>query len=229
MSSSASPTFTRIDIFGKGFISGLSMTSCVVAKLVNDNILNMDGTIDRTDIEAYARLQKRSLWLYIYYLWQQNHDRVDVFARMSKSVPGGGVKASSSNFVSEVVRHLSVKGHVVVDHSNPAKEDLVEFVNLVIEEYSEVVTIPFLEGIYKRVSKKQLEYNSFIMTENRQLDEKVNEMSSKFRIEDTDIYTIEDGQPVILRSKDPKQTLKLNVKYRDDVGLRPHATQYTNL
>jgi len=202
-----------MDIFGKGFISGLSMTSCAVAKLVNDNVLNMDGTIDRTDVEAYTRLQKRSLWLYIYYLWQQNKDRVDVFARMSKTVPGGGSKASAPNFISEVVRHLSNKGHIVVDNKNPTKEDLVDFVNLVIEEYNEVVTIPFLEGIYRRVSEKQLEYNSFIMTENRQLDEKVNAMSSKFRIEDTDVYTIEDGQPVILRSSDPKQTLKLNVKY----------------
>lgn len=132
---------------------------------------------------------------------------------MTKKSDNGGYKASAARFVNVVIVYLDQKGYNVKDKSNPSKEDLVEFINQLLDEYIDIISIPFLEGIYRRVSQKQEVFNDFLIRENALLDDQIRDANARIRIEDGDMFTIVDGQPVILRSKDPSRSIKLNLKY----------------
>lgn len=217
-------SFNNTDVFGKGFVYALSMSYCVVGKLINDNVLNMDGTIDRRDIVAWQNTSKRTIWLYIYYLWQHNRD-LPIFIKMSQVV-GGIQKASARLFVDTIVQYLMSKQYVVIAQEGIlSKDNLADFIELCLSDSNNnagAIRIPFLENMFRRISEKQELYNDYIEDENNELQRRIDEVQSQetkdVKVEETDVYAMTPDNKILLKPKGVGQPIELRLNVQMDGG-----------
>lgn len=220
-------TFNDKSIFGKGFNRNIANTMCVVAKMVNDNVLNMDGTIDRRDHIAYQNVLKRDMWLYVYYLWQHNR-HLEVFDKMTLKQNNDIPKGSAKGFIFGIIGYMQSKGYSIIDHPEIlTKDNVADFIDQVIIEYSDKIEIPFLKNIYRRVYEKQDEYNRMLEQENQELDRKIQELKDQGPVvNETDIYVMDENSNhiVMLKPKDQEnaQPIKLQINVRTQDGGRQH-------
>ena len=63
-------TFDHPFIFGKPFMGKRSNYKCVLTRLLMDEILSLDGALD---LEKIQESDLTDMWVYVYYLWTENH------------------------------------------------------------------------------------------------------------------------------------------------------------
>jgi hypothetical protein len=203
------PTYFDPRIFGEGFNASIAASYCVVARLVNDDVLNMDGTIDRRiphnglSRPEFDRVKLKHLWLYIYYLWENNNNHIDLFRSMNDGLKRE-TAASADAFIDKVTQFLQANGYVAQDPLT--KENLADFIDLAITKHNDKIKIPFLEGIYRRVTAQQLKYNDFIEEDIVRLGNEVEtykrQAMENVPVKEVDFYSIKnDGEMMLLKPK----------------------------
>lgn len=150
--------FSRKEIFGTKFKSSIDDCFCVVSKMLFNDKINLDGTIDITQA---ANLKKEELWSYIYYLYFYNHTNVTIFTSMTN--PDNG-KASAEKFYSAVISLTEDENETTDTNSNtnskPVKSfdvtTLIIFVNEVIEEFGKELVNPIFDYLSVLMKKNVL-------------------------------------------------------------------------
>jgi hypothetical protein len=147
--------FSRKEIFGTKFKSSIDDCFCVVSKMLFNDRINLDGTIDITQA---ANLKKEHLWSYIYYLYFYNHTNVTIFTSMTN--PDNG-KASAEKFYSAVISLTEGENETTDTNSNtPVKSfdvtTLIIFVNEVIEEFGKELINPIFDYLSVLMKKNVL-------------------------------------------------------------------------
>lgn len=131
------------------FYSSLGSIEYSIIKMYVNNRINTDGSLI---LENSNNLDKKDLWLYVYYLWQHNK-HIDVFELMTHKN-----KASASLFIkvirstldnnlqnSSIVDDLYNDYDLIID-----KTDLINFIILIFEKYKNI-KIPIIESIMDRI------------------------------------------------------------------------------
>jgi len=141
--------FSRKEIFGSKFKATIDACFCVVSKMLFNDKINIDGTIDITEA---SNLKKEELWSYIYYLYFYNHSNVTIFQSMTNKDNG---KASAEQFYAAVVsltENENENAYTDVNvnvNSHPAKpfdiSTLIIFINEVIEEFGKELVNPIFD------------------------------------------------------------------------------------
>ena len=132
--------FTNNMVFGTKFKSTIGPCYCMVSKLIFEEKINIDGSIN---LEKVGLFLKDELWSYIYYLYYYNNEFIDEFKDMK--LRG---KASAANF------YKVVKGSQY-DSSAPASLNvttMVGYINEIIHKYNDDLFNPiigFLDKILK--------------------------------------------------------------------------------
>lgn len=174
-------------VFGPGFSKLMYRSECIVARLINSNALNIDGSIDYRGPESLTILSRRNLWLYIYYLWQNNNvepEQVPVLYNMNwKRV--GKKQASADNFVKSVTVYLESKQHDI--RPKDAKDvfsefDLIAFINYLIEDYHEELQIPFLTSIIQRIMERAQLSSDYFEQERSEIKQRIAELEEEIEI-----------------------------------------------
>lgn len=133
-------------IFGKGFSKVSKKESNIVSQLISDGVLNFNGTIDMSQI---GKIHKKSLWLYIRYIWQFNHTTHDVYRRMSKDSEVHIDTPLAHNFVKEVLANMSLYRQNIDPSVEEAiavtSTDLASFINATIQ--SQQVIVPMISNL----------------------------------------------------------------------------------
>lgn len=116
------------DIF-YDFYKNVGNIDCEMIKLVTDNKLNLNGTLNQDNISI------KDLWLYIYYLRQNNLDKDEL---NNLSIGGN----ASSTLFAELVLNKSENG---------IKQSLIKFINdLNVKD----LDIPVLNNLYNSVLER---------------------------------------------------------------------------
>lgn len=138
--------FRNQAVFDRSFSPAVDSCFCVVARLVFEGRINVDGTIN---VEQAGYLKKGDVWSYIYYLYTYNHTSVEEFVAM-KDEKG---KASALRFyevVKAVVQNQFVPEVAIVPLD---VNTLIYFINLMCQRYGENMQNPvatFLQSMTKR-------------------------------------------------------------------------------
>lgn len=156
-------TFKNPLIFGRGFGKVSKNDTCIVFQLINEGILNFDGTINLERIESGVGGEgsveyRKSLWLYIRYIWQHNHDTHDTFARMSKDSEANIDTPLAENFIKEVLDYMSP----YTSHNDPTVEDaisitpitLAKFVNETLLAKKAEIKVPMISSLLDLMMQK---------------------------------------------------------------------------
>lgn len=131
------------------FRPNIEHSFCVVSRMMYENRINIDGTID---MEKVGYLRKYHLWSYIYYLYYYNNTSVEEFASM-KSVKNG--RASAENFyavVKDTVDNVFVKGDTIVPFD---VNTLVYFINVIVQRYKGNIQNPIVDYLQMLLEKKE--------------------------------------------------------------------------
>lgn len=149
-------TFNNNAIFEK-FYRTATYADCIIIRMVTDNQLNLDGSLnDVTNITS------KQLWLYIYYIWQHNHEKEGYIFYDMTSRTTNSVKPSAALFVEKIVEFLKERNHrssenfpTVNKNAILVKEDLVAFLKFLYEEdIWKDIQIPALTNLYERVIER---------------------------------------------------------------------------
>jgi hypothetical protein len=132
---------------------------CIVSRMMYENRINVDGTID---MEQAGYVRKYQLWAYIYYLYYYNSSSLDDFQAMktkdenASSLSDARIrvgKASGEKFFM-VVREAVQNGFVKDDEVTAFDVNtLIYFINLMHQRYQGVISNPiaqYLEGLLAR-------------------------------------------------------------------------------
>lgn len=148
--------FSRRELFGTKFKSSIDNCFCVVSKMLFNDKINLDGTIDITQA---VNLKIEELWSYIYYLHFYNHKNVTIFASMTDEN-----KASAEKFYSAVISLTADENESIYTNSNtnsePAKSfdvtTLIIFINNVFEEFGQGLVNPIFDYLSILMKKNVL-------------------------------------------------------------------------
>lgn len=144
--------FTKKEVFGTKFTPAIDTCFCTVSKMVYNDKINPDGTID---INKNGSLSLKELWSYVYYLHFYNHTNVPVFKSMTNQKNG---KANAVLFYTAVTAFVE---NVDEDtEEKPAKPfdntTLIIFINNVIEEFGKQLVNPIFDYLQVLLKKNVL-------------------------------------------------------------------------
>lgn len=140
-------SFRSKQIFESNFRASINTCFNVVAKMLFDGIINVDGTID---MKHTGRLRKYQLWSYIYYLYYYNHSTLDIFANMLEKD-----KANAYLFY-EQVRLFVDSPYVTAGTIKPLDvNSLIYFINKLIHTKGDSLTNPVIHFLQTLLSDKE--------------------------------------------------------------------------
>jgi hypothetical protein len=160
-------SFERKDIFGKNFSKLKGQDHCIVTNLMK--YLTLDGKVKSTNT---SNIDKRELWLYIYYLWRHNpnHAILSKMTEFNKTSQVG--HANAKLFISTVNNFLMTDlGLTIAPEDVPSKEQLILFVNSVLDKTRQLddpISIPIFDTISQYVIemlKREDEENESLFNE----------------------------------------------------------------
>lgn len=205
-------TFDTYEIF-HGFRSIRPKSGCIIAKMIGENHLNLDGTLIRETLDT---LEIVDLWSYIYYLWKNNSD-IELFKQMN------GVNEntlSAQNLVKTILDYLETKRSKFVKvqeyfESTKTtikllidKNDLIAFLDYLSRDTIwHQIKIPILSNLYQQIMKQISKDTELIDTEKEELQSNNN----KSPIVNVNPMVIVDGQNSIYYPEIGKDT---NIVYR---------------
>jgi hypothetical protein len=148
-------TFKDPAVFEKDFKTNVDTSFCIISKMLFNNRINIDGSID---LHQGGFLRKYELWSYIYYLYYYNNSSVEEFVKMKNPQTG---KASALLFY-ESVRD-------VVDNQFIEKDDIVSmdvntliyFINFMVHKYGDNLRNPVVDYLKQLVYRMSFD-SSFI-------------------------------------------------------------------
>lgn len=202
-------SFGTVSVFGKGFSKHVSNSECIVIKMLNGNVLDMDGRLDKTDTEAFKALKKEHLWIYIYYLWLHNYRMIGLFERMTRFVKGIP-RACANCFVKEIQQFMTQNGFLITSDSSEVltREQLIDFIDTLFtyNDYKDRIKIPLLTRIYESVLRFQDKYikdtEEEIQALNKEIaDLEADEDQNALETDDNNVYVLEAADAGTIRSK----------------------------
>lgn len=188
MTDKQSITFNNNTIFEK-FYRTVTYTDCIIIRMITDNQLNLDGSLnDVTNITT------KQLWSYIYYIWQQNHEKDGLIFYEMTSRTQNSIKPSASLFIDKIIEYLKGKNHrssenfpTINKEKFLIKEDLIAFLKFMYEdEQWKDIEIPVLTNLYERIIER-VENESLDTDEVRSLMESNHNLKFCATIEDEKI------------------------------------------
>lgn len=141
-------TFHDKNIFDT-FYNNISKIDYIVLKLLLDDYINIDGSLK---IENVDKIDKKSLWTYIYYLWQHNKNQI-IFKDMTNEQNNN---ASAFLFLSNVIKVLKDKNYKSTENFPYdsgmliEKDDLSMFIMILFKEVQEI-NLPVIESIFDKI------------------------------------------------------------------------------
>lgn len=141
-------TFHDKNIFDT-FYSNISKIDYVVLKLFLDDYINIDGSLKIDNVE---KIDKKTLWTYIYYLWQHNKE-IHIFKDMSNEQNSN---ASAFLFLSNVIKVLKDKNYKSSENYPYdsgmliEKDDLSMFIMILFKEVPNI-NLPIIESIFDKI------------------------------------------------------------------------------
>jgi len=147
--------FSEKNIFGKKFKADIETCFCVISKLLFNEKINLDGTID-ISFNSYFNNNKKisELWSYIYYLCFYNRSFVPVFKRMMNKY---NKKISAENFYSTVI--IFTRDDIDPENIPIITLDartLIIFINKVIEQYNKIMINPIFDYLGVLMKKNSI-------------------------------------------------------------------------
>lgn len=143
-------SFNSKEVFDSKFKANIDTCFCVVSKLLFNNIINIDGSID---IDKAILLKKFQLWSYIYYLYFFNNKVIPEFIAMKTAKND---KASAILFYDTVMKTVNekniqnAKAKVIPFDINT----LIYFINIIIHKYEHNMTNPVIDYLNKILEKQ---------------------------------------------------------------------------
>lgn len=141
-------SFKNKVVFESDFSPNVNRCFCVVAKMLFNNRINVDGTID---VDQAAFLRKYEVWSYIYYLYYYNNSVVEEFAGMRDPLNG---KASAYRMYEQV--RLIVRSPYIPEEGIAPFDvnSLVYFINFMIAKYGLNMMNPVVSYLQQLVSNR---------------------------------------------------------------------------
>ena len=160
-------SFSNFSVFDKRFKNDIEVCTCVVSKMIFAKKVNIDGSIDVSNMPT---LRKHELWSYIYYLFYYNHTSIDEFAQMKSKKIGVASAEGFYKTVREVVDNQYVKSMQNTLMRETGVENvavpmdvqtLIYFINIIVHKYGDNLTNPiidFLKDMF--MQRSQAAFNS---------------------------------------------------------------------
>lgn len=142
-------SFKNKAIFEKEFKPTIEKCFCIVSRMLFNNRINVDGSID---IENAGFLKKYQLWSYIYYLYYFNNSSVEEFVRMKNKENN---KANASQFydvVKSIIQNQFINSDDIVSFD---VNSLVYFINIMIHRYKDNLRNPVIDYLRQILSNKE--------------------------------------------------------------------------
>ena len=134
--------FSKKELFGNHFKPGIDACFCRVSRLVFENKINSNGTID---INKAGQLTRDDLWSYVYYLYFYNNTNIPTFTTMVNQNNG---KASAPLFYQAIFGSESTPLNVDVP-------TLILFINESLEKYGDELVNPIFDYL-KVITQKNI-------------------------------------------------------------------------
>lgn len=157
--------FNNVSVFDKKFKGDIDTCSCVVHKMIFSGKINIDGSID---ISNMVNVHKFELWSYIYYLYYFNNTSVEEFAAMRN--PKNGT-ASAEMFYKTV--KAVVDNQFVYNLTNTGKKEIVVsmdprtlayFINSMVHKYNKDLANPSVNYLETLINESKVaRFNSLIV------------------------------------------------------------------
>jgi len=141
-------SFKSKDVFETKFQTNIDTCFCVVSKLLFNNIINVDGSID---VEKSVLVKKYELWSYIYFLYYFNNKTIDEFISMTTPRTG---KASAVLFYDTVMKTVDEKTTQSTVVTPFSINSLIYFINIIIHKYESKLYNPIISYINKLLEKE---------------------------------------------------------------------------
>jgi len=142
--------FTNKKVFGNRFKNNISLCFCKVTKMMFQEKINVNGTIN---IEMTNDLLLEELWSYIYYLYFYNKGSIDLFKSMMDKKTR---KATAIKFYETVIAYTDIRNSET--STKPAKPFdntiLIEFINKVLAEYKDDLINPVFDYLFKIMQRE---------------------------------------------------------------------------
>lgn len=141
-------SFKNAMVFDKRFKPRLDHCFCVVSRMLFNNRINVDGSID---MENAGFLTKYELWSYIYYLYYYNNSSIDEFVAMKNK---DNSKASAMLFYQSVKK--VIQNQYVADDEVVAFDvnSLVYFINMTVHKYGTDLRNPVIDYLRRILGSK---------------------------------------------------------------------------
>jgi hypothetical protein len=153
--------FNNIAVFDRRFKNDIEVCTCVVSKMVFSKKINIDGSIDTSNMPT---LRKYELWSYIYFLFYYNHTSIDEFASM-KSKRMGTASAEAfyktvrdavdNSYVNETTRVLTVQRDIQDVAVSMDIQTLAYFINSMVHKYESNLTNPIVDFLKDMFMQRQ--------------------------------------------------------------------------
>lgn len=163
-------TFNRSDIFGTNFSKIRRVSDCVVLAILEH--LELNGQVK---IASFDAVDRRTAWLYIYYIWMHNKDNPSLSGFMNNRR-----QTSAILFINAITAYLHERGLIstyassmLVQYPNKitVSAHLIPFVNSLINQYEHdpihSIRIPAFDKMYNMVLER-LKRNA-VQTNNTQI------------------------------------------------------------
>lgn len=134
-------SFKSKDIFDTKFTPNIDICFCIVSKLLFNNILNIDGSID---MEKAITLKKHELWSYIYYLYSFNNNTINEFIAMKTTRNN---KANAELFYNSVLETIGTSSTIDINN-------LIYFINVIIHKYQDNLINPVIDYLKKILTRE---------------------------------------------------------------------------
>ena len=144
-------TFKDPAVFEKDFKGNLESSFCIISKMLFNNRINVDGTID---VAQGGFLRKYELWSYIYYLYYYNNSSVEEFVKMKDPKSG---KASALLFY-ETVRNTVDNQFIGEDEIVTMDVNtLIYFINIIVHKYGDNLRNPVVDYLKQLVFRLSID------------------------------------------------------------------------
>lgn len=139
-------SFANPQIFGRGYLAYRRNLRCTIMNMIMKGVLNYDGSVDVT---AFDKVGKKELWVYIYYIWKTNYEKIQFFQQMCD--PKYPARASAEQFVMTVRHYLRNQYPPIEANVYIEKKELITFINKIILDYRP--DLPVLTLLFQRLEQ----------------------------------------------------------------------------
>lgn len=156
-------TFSDIKYFGTRFNQKRRSKICTLMNLLFSGLINFDGTIDPSVVNS-SEIVLSDLWFYVWYLWKNNKDTIEVFKQMTSDTDSNA--ANAEKFVMAVKTEnialingsqQTVMADVLSTGWTVNKDDLSKFIDRVFLKYRDQLKFPDLELLFAKLEYKLLQ------------------------------------------------------------------------